>query len=129
MADRYKIVDESQSVHCCFRKTVVDTTRPVMIHGEHYDGKYEPMCECIDEEAAPVICDALNAADCFRWIPVSERLPEELTTVLVYSPDAPFAPSGIDLASQMDGDSWMLSDGRLAKPTHWMPLPEPPEVE
>jgi len=64
-----------------------------------------------------------------RWILVSERLPEELTTVLVYHPDAPFAPSGIDLASQMDGDSWMLSDGRLGKPTHWMPLPEPPEVK
>jgi hypothetical protein len=61
-----------------------------------------------------------------RWIPVSERLPEELTTVLVYHPDAPFAPSGVDLASQMDGDSWMLSDGRLGNPTHWMPLPEPP---
>jgi hypothetical protein len=62
----------------------------------------------------------------FTWISVSERLPEELTTVLVYHPDAPFAPSGIDLASQMDGDSWMLSDGRLGQPTHWMPLPEPP---
>jgi hypothetical protein len=51
-----------------------------------------------------------------RWIAVEERWPKHGSDVL----------AGIDLASQMDGDSWMLSDGRLGKPTHWMPLPEPP---
>jgi hypothetical protein len=78
-------------------------------------------------EFKAAICGLLQRTRVNGWIPVSERLPEELTTVLVYHPDAPFAPSGIDLASQMDGDSWMLSDGRLGQPTHWMPLPEPPK--
>jgi hypothetical protein len=88
------------------------------------DYMVDAITNAIDERDGEYV----KAEDLPHWIPVSERLPEELTTVLVFHPDAPFAPSGIDLASQMDGDSWMLSDGRLAKPTHWMPLPEPPEV-
>lgn len=139
MADRYKIVDESQSVHCCFRKTVVDTTRPVMIHGEHYDGKYEPMCECIDEEAAPVICDALNAVDRFRWIPVSERLPERdwdgfSPIVVVAAGNSYFLGRYYkcelgDECHECDfdlGERWYIET--IREPTHWMPLPEPPEV-
>ncbi len=63
MADRYKVVDGSQSAHCCFVSTVVDTTKPVMIGGEHYKGQFEPVCECFDEDAAKQIADALNRID------------------------------------------------------------------
>lgn len=142
MADRYKIVDESQSVHCCFRKTVVDTTRPVMIHGEHHDDKYEAMCECIDEDAAPVICDALNAVDRFRWIPVSERLPEQDAWCVIairapdrYSGQRPASP-GIEAdLGKWQGNCWKTLSGpgkTILHPsmvTHWMPLPEPPEAK
>lgn len=60
MPDRFKIVAGSQSAHCCFDFTVVDTTRPKMIHGEHYDNQFEPMCECFDEAEATAITAALN---------------------------------------------------------------------
>lgn len=65
---RYQIYNGSQSVHCCFEVTVVDTTKPVIIDGEHYKGSdgqyyYESVCECFDMESAQLICDALNKAD------------------------------------------------------------------
>jgi hypothetical protein len=66
-----------------------------------------------------------------RWISVEERLPEELAAVLVWTPDLPHAEHGIDIGSYMTshwGVSWMVSDGRTAFPTHWMPLPSPPEA-
>lgn len=62
MTTRYKVVSGSQSAHCCFENTVVDTTKPVMIGGKHYRDEYAPVCECFDEEAAQLIADALNAA-------------------------------------------------------------------
>ena len=63
------------------------------------------------------------------WIPVAERLPEEMVSVLVWMPDLPHAEHGMDIGSYMNfewGVSWMVSDGRSAFPTHWMPLPAPP---
>ena len=63
---RYAIYNGSQSAHCCFYATVVDTTKPEMIHGEHYRGidgqlHYEAVCECFSQEAAELVCKALNA--------------------------------------------------------------------
>lgn len=58
---RYKIVEESQSAHCCFSHTVVDTTRPRTIGDEHYNNSYEAVCECFEEEDAILVCSALNA--------------------------------------------------------------------
>jgi hypothetical protein len=60
---RFIVVDGSQSGHCCFQVTVVDTTKPVMIGGKHYNGEFEPMCECFDSEIAEAIAAALNAAE------------------------------------------------------------------
>ena len=59
---RYRVVDGSQSAHCCFDATVVDTTKPVMIGGEHYNGQFEPICECFDVEDATHIAAAMNLA-------------------------------------------------------------------
>jgi hypothetical protein len=59
---RYKVIEDSQSGHCCFEATVVDTHSPVMMHGEHYKGRYHAVCECMDEDDAQMIADALNKA-------------------------------------------------------------------
>ena len=65
---RYQIFNGSKSAHCCFDATVVDTTKPEIIGGQHYKGSdgqlhYETVCECFSLEDAQLICDALNAAD------------------------------------------------------------------
>lgn len=52
---RYKVVAGSQSGHCCFDCTVVDTTKPS--HGD----TFELICECFDMDEAQTIADALNA--------------------------------------------------------------------
>jgi hypothetical protein len=57
---RFKVVPGSQSAHCCFDCTVVDTTKPVVYGGEHYNNEYETICECFDKADADTICDALN---------------------------------------------------------------------
>lgn len=65
---RYQSIDKSQSGHCCFEATVVDTTKPEIVNGEHYrdrEGRfrYEIVCECFSMKDAQLICDALNAKD------------------------------------------------------------------
>ena len=64
MSERYKVVNYSQSAHCCFEYTVVDTCRPEIIGGEQYVGQhgpqYEAVCECFEWEDADNICTALN---------------------------------------------------------------------
>ena len=52
-----------------------------------------------------------------RWIPVSERLPPEETRVLAYDGTSVFE------SEYMHG-RWEW----LADVTHWLPLPNPPEV-
>lgn len=58
---RFKVIDGSQSCHCCFEFTVVDTSKPVMIGGKHYEGQFEPICECFERADADLIASALNA--------------------------------------------------------------------
>lgn len=68
-----------------------------------------------------------------RWIPVTERLPEEHVFVLIRQDD-----DRMMVAERVDGDWWYRyfaydvdrwDENEQGKITHWMPLPEPPEEE
>ena len=65
-----------------------------------------------------------------RWIPVSERLPEEGTPVLVHFNelnDVIIAHHDSFHPSWETGGDWNYMDEEYNWATHWMPLPEPPE--
>ena len=72
-----------------------------------------------------------------RWIPVTEPLPElqswGASTVVLGLIKNENAPSlnklhDLTLCVYCDNGIWSMP-GRYAAITHWMPLPEPPEVE
>lgn len=63
MTARFVVVDGSESSHCCFRATVVDTAKPLIIRDQHYEGQFEELCECFDLEDAELIARALNALE------------------------------------------------------------------
>lgn len=66
--------------------------------------------------------DRLNASR--RWIPVSERLPEMWTTILIRCSDNYMTTS--QLMSDPKNGNIIFS---LKDVTHWMPLPPAPESE
>lgn len=58
---RYEVIEQSQSGHCCFEATVVDTHTPCEAYPT--TGRYMQVCECFDVQDAYRIADALNAAE------------------------------------------------------------------
>jgi hypothetical protein len=90
---RYRVVKGSESAHCCFEATVVDTTKEVV-------GHYDWICECFDLSRAHAIADAMNAAD---GAPLNEKTPEpvyqdrcgkefDVLSALLYFPDGKSDP-------------------------------------
>lgn len=72
-----------------------------------------------------------------RWIPVEERLPElqswgasEVVLGLIKSENAPSLNKlhNLTLCVYCDNGIWLMP-GRFVAITHWMPMPEPPEVK
>lgn len=61
--------------------------------------------------------------DALRWVPVSERLPEEEAHVLTFVPGYYSGPVSALFSSQLHKEygGWWTSGV-----THWMPLPPPP---
>ena len=56
-----------------------------------------------------------------KWISVKDRLPEHLESCLCYRPDATFDRRRVQLFKHDKFDG-------VYPVTHWMPLPEPPEL-
>lgn len=55
---KYKVIKGSDSAHCCFEYTVVDTYRL-----DEFNHKPITVCECFEENDANLIAIALN----FHW--------------------------------------------------------------
>lgn len=83
---------------------------------------------CSPQRAIEVLQDELQRLRSGRqWIPVEERLPEPGETVLVWHHgEAQMAW----LNHFTNGVAYFVRDTHYNfEPTHWMPLPEPPEVK
>ncbi len=73
-----------------------------------------------------------------KWIPVTERMPEDHAMVIGFTPRDGYMFVGFHVTSKHDGydfSYWSLvtamrSTQRMTKKvTHWMPLPEKPKGE
>lgn len=122
-----------------------ETTAEALAEVEYYGGfrGNEALVKAC-EDACIVAVDALKRA---RWIPCSERLPEDDKKVLVYIPPRDGTTQyGYYIAQmrEVKGDAenfcgiqtadspWTVwAWGYFVEPivTHWMPLPEPPRKE
>lgn len=65
-----------------------------------------------------------------RWIPVTERLPERDVQVLGWYKDNPFSQYRPEVVA-WNGNGWVFvyAHRYVTNVTHWMPLPEAPEVK
>lgn len=79
----------------------------------------------MQREIERMVIDSANSKP--KWIPVTERLPEEGKFVLVYGDLYPNKHDGgvIAVSKRMDWNYWQ-GFGRERNITHWMPLPQPP---
>ena len=83
----------------------------------------------VTQEAADAIEGLSHAVDQMtewrknRWIPVTERLPEDRRTVLA-------TVGGVVCAAFYGNYTWAeVETYSIFYPTHWMPIPEPPESD
>lgn len=138
-----------KSIHCCFGFDSMQTDcENCMMKDKREEHNYVGCCDALGLAAADAIeelqkvvekeqafakCWEEMATDCKerfqelldaypKWIPVTERLPKETQRCIVVSKcgEIGFAIS--------TGDDFMLPY-YFGKPTHWMPLPEPPKEE
>lgn len=89
-------------------------------HRECYDGMDEV------NEACRMGMEALERT---RWIPCSERLPEEKGCYLVAVKHW-FDGKPVTREAFWNGADWLSCEKRVEitpRVTHWMPMPEPPE--
>ena len=73
---RYQVVDGSESGHCCYEATVIDTHK-ICQHLKRPDW----VCECFCKARAHAIADAMNAADI---APLSPEDEEDMLPVPIY---------------------------------------------
>lgn len=65
-----------------------------------------------------------------HWIPVSERLPEEETDVLICNENGDIELSRGSYSTEVENDFiWYTSGWRFGKVIAWMPLPDPYKKE
>ena len=81
---------------------------------------------CCTKGAVEVFADHLiaNGVTVQKWIPVSERLPEDNEEVVTYR-----GRDGIGIECRFGDGSWGFDFDLQDSVTHWMPLPEPPKGE
>ena len=57
---RYKVINDSDSAHCCFEASVIDTQTPTISSPGITIKDYTSICECMDIAQAHFIAKILN---------------------------------------------------------------------
>ena len=63
-----------------------------------------------------------------EWISVDERLPDKWKKVLCFYPEKDYGSNAVIDYMETD-DGHFAEQHQYGKPTHWMPLPEPPKMK
>nr|WP_239729710.1 DUF551 domain-containing protein [Klebsiella pneumoniae] len=77
--------------------------------------------------AAPQLPGSDPATVPGKWIPVSERIPDNTEPVLCIEKRADFGTYGQPFVCWHDGGGWVGKTNYRPIVTHWMPLPADPE--
>lgn len=79
--------------------------------------------EGVGDEAMTYCCEKMG------WIPVSERLPDDETDVLVCNKDGKIELTSGSRSTEVDDFIWYTSGWRFGDVVAWMPLPSPFEPQ
>lgn len=91
------------------------------------DCEYEKKSFCRDLLIKDV-AEYIQSVNLLEWIPVTERLPDHYTDVIVFSRQGD--STAVGLAYRMRNRWYCPYDVYVGEyVTHWMPLPEPPKEE
>ena len=94
-------------------------------HKPSYHESVEPMCYVIFENYGLKVVELSSIKKVSDWIPCSERMPDIDVEVLVYF-DGYIYIDSLYYDKNLK-EYWWQGNDRL--PTHWIPLPEMPEVK
>ena len=90
----------------------------------HYNLGYKDMCRVITERDGSKKVSENNITKVSEWIPCSERMPEYDSEVIVTDGNYVWRDKCYDF-----GDGLCFYDDNDSSATHWIPLPEMPEVK
>lgn len=122
MAEYAELVKKLRNKYRAYMAT--DNEKPGMLFRDAADA-IESLLEIIEDAELEL---GLLKGSLPKWIPVTERLPEEKDRYLTVSIEPWFGTTVVDIMRW--SGVWMY-DGRQteATVTHWMPLQEPPKEE
>lgn len=107
-----------------------ETTAEALAEIEYYNG-FTGKTAAVQavSDACVLAVAALREQENLRWIPVAERLPDIGRKCLIANREIVVRgwrrPDGVWKTGVSSDEVW--SKFSLHPPTHWMPLPEPPE--
>ncbi len=84
-------------------------------------------CVCSQDSNSPQPPGSEPATVPGKWIPVSERMPDNTEPVLCIEKRADFGTYGQPFVCWHDGDGWVGKTNYRPIVTHWMPLPAAPQ--
>jgi len=97
------------------------------------DWTKENLYHTCQDEVVLEAADAIEELSKPRWIPVTERLPEEKKAVLVWCPKYLNQYECYLVCDAFGKREWIVFGSfgihLNLQPTHWRPLPEPPKEE
>ena len=103
-------------------KTLAERLRKATLMSEpsHWASLLAPAADALDRLQSELD----REREARRWIPVSERVPENYVTVMVGSSAYPNVVGSGYIA---EGGSWHWHNRIIDEPvTHWQPMPKPP---